>query len=377
MEQVLARILIIASLGESLSLFRGDLIRDWIAAGHVVFAAAPGEEAAADMTKLGARFRSIPMRRTGLNPFQDLSLVAALIRLIRKLRPDFVFLYTIKPVIYGSLAARLRPRSRVFSMITGAGYFFTDPSGWRRRLRGLVVLLYRVALSRNEKVFFQNRDDAHEFACMHIVDRERVVMINGSGVDTDAFACLPASRDPVVFLLIARLLREKGIVEYIEAAAIVKKRYPRAVFRMVGWQLEKGPSAIGEDLIEAWRAEGVVEITGYVDDVRPHLAAASVYVLPSYREGTPRTVLEAMSMGRPVITTDAPGCRETVDPGVNGLLVPVRDGVSLAEAMQFFLQHPDSIAEMGVQSRRICEQKYDVRKVNREINRAMGLRPAD
>lgn len=369
----MARILIIAGLDVSLVLFRRELIQDWVTSGHTVIAAAPGYGVVSEMTGLGVSYRSIPLRRAGLNPLQDAWLLGSLIRLLHEVKPDYMFVYTIKPVIYGSLAALFWRRCRVYSMITGLGYVFLATGNRQKLLQKAVIGLYKAALRRNDKVFFQNRDDVAEFIQRRIISEDKVVLVRGSGVNIDHYSYQPPPTGPVTFLLISRLLREKGVCEYIEAAKIVKAKYPQAVFRLIGWELEEGPSALSMTSIAARCGEDVVEIYGHTADVRPQLAAASVYVLPSYREGTPRSVLEAMATGRPVITTDAPGCRETVVSGVNGYLVPIQDSQALAEAMELFLRYPEQIAGMGAQSRRICEEKFDVVKVNRTINCTMGL----
>ncbi len=369
----MSKILIIASLSSSLLRFRGDLIREWLALKHAVLAAAPGLEAEEELLRIGVKYRRLTMNRAGLNPFKDFLLFCKLSRLIRIERPDYLFLYTIKPVIYASLAAYLKPECRVFSMISGLGYIFTESVGTDQLLKKIASLLYKFALRRNEKVFFQNRDDAEEFIALGLVDSDKTVLVNGSGVNIDYYRQVPLPEGQPVFLLIARYLKEKGFTEYIEAAKLVKLAYPEVVFKIVGWQIEGSPSVIDANQIKAWQDLGLVEIYGETSDVRPYIAASSVYVLPSYREGTPRTVLEAMAMGRPIITSDAPGCRETVVEGVNGFLVPIKNAEALAEAMVKFIKKPALMAVMGAESRRIAEEKYDVRKVNEAINKAMGL----
>jgi glycosyltransferase involved in cell wall biosynthesis len=368
----MARIAIVASLGQSLIRFRGDLIDSWLKDGHTVMAAAPDNDVEKDLTLKGVDFFKIPLERTGLNPVKDLLLWLSLIRLFCSLKPDFVFLYTIKPVIYGSLAAFLKPGCQVFSMITGLGYVFSDVDN-KKWLLKLTTSLYRIALVRNKKVFFQNPDDLKLFKELKLVAARKCLLVNGSGVNLEYYEPAVLPTGVPVFLMIGRLLKEKGFEEFIEAARIVKQKYPETVFRMIAWQLEGSPSVITGERLEEWNNEGIVEIFGETEDVRPFLAGASVYVLPSYREGTPRTVLEAMAMGRAIITTDVPGCRETVVDGVNGFLVPVRDSKSLAEAMERFIVEPELTAKMGKASRRIAEEKYDVHQVNTIINEAMKL----
>jgi glycosyltransferase involved in cell wall biosynthesis len=368
----MVKILIIAGFGKSLLNFRSELINSWVAAGYRVLAAAPGWEAEAELKQKGVCYESIPLKRASLNPVKDLLLLLHLIRFYKRTRPDYLFLYTAKPVIYGSLAAVFSRRCRVFSMVTGLGFVFTEENKalW---LRWLTVWLYRVALKRNEKVFFQNPDDRNLFVRLKIIEATMTILVSGSGVNLEYYKQVALPSGPPVFLIIARLLKEKGFIEFVEAARLVKCKHPVAQFKMIAWQLEGGPSVISDEQIRQWREEGVVEIFGETDNVRPFLADACVYVLPSYREGTPRTVLEAMAVGRAIITTDAPGCRETVVEGVNGFLVPVRDSRALAAAMERFIAEPELIVQMGKASRRIAEEKYDVHKVNQVINKSMGL----
>ncbi|MGB2059687.1 MAG: glycosyltransferase family 4 protein, partial [Alcanivorax sp.] len=297
----------------------------------------------------------------------------ALRKLVGEIRADYVLGYTIKPVIYGTLAAWLGGVRHRFALITGLGYAFTgEATGLRKVLRMLIQKLYRFSLSRNHLVFFQNPDDESLFRQLNLLKPaipSRVV--NGSGVDLAEFAMSPLPESPA-FLLIARLLGDKGIREYVQAAALVKAQYPDAVFRLVGW-IDDNPDAICQQELVEWEASGTVEFLGKLADVRPAIADSSVYVLPSYREGTPRTVLEAMAMGRAVITTDAPGCRETVEDGDNGYLVPVQDVTSLANAMIKLIVSPDRVSTMGARSRQIAEEKYDVHKVNAVMLKEMGL----
>jgi glycosyltransferase involved in cell wall biosynthesis len=367
---------VLGSFAESLISFRGALLQDLIRRGHRVVACAPAAPATvvASLAAMGVAYRDVPIRRTGLRPDQDLYALCALTALFRKLRPDIVLGYTIKPVTYGLLAARLAGVPQRFAMITGLGYTFIG-AGLKARLASAAARqFYRLSLRGAERIFFQNPDDLALFQRLRLLrSPEQAVMINGSGVDVDAFRPAALPQDEVSFLLIARLLRDKGIREYVEAARQVRAKRPRTSFRLVGRLDEGNPAAISAQELSAWEAEGVVRYLGRLDDVRPALAATSVYVLPSYREGTPRTVLEAMAMGRPIVTTDAPGCRETVRHGVNGYLVPVRDADALALAMARFVAEPHLIPAMGRESRRLAEEKYDVHKVNRVIVQAMGL----
>lgn len=373
------RIFILASLPSSLSNFRGALIESLLAAGHDVYTGAPGllEDSAtcAWLRARGVRYNDVPLSRTGLSVTGDLRALMALRRMMREIGPDLVLAYTIKPVIWGMIAAWLARVPRRVALITGLGYAFVgEARGKRAMIRWLVSKLYSIALRRTSLVFFQNPDDRDDFRRWGILPaRTRAILVKGSGVDTTAFAEAPIpERPPLRFLLIARLLRDKGVQEYVNAARIIRMTHPEAECHLVG-PIDTNPDAIRETEVRAWQDAGYMIWHGAQSDVRPSIVASHVYVLPSYREGTPRSVLEAMSMGRPIITTDAPGCRETVEDGVNGFLVPVRDAEALADAMRKFIEAPELISQMGAQSRRIAEEKYDVRKVNAKMMEAMGL----
>ncbi len=367
------RVVVFGGYADSLINFRGPMLRAMAAKGHHVTAIAPAAspKVVAALAGMGVAYRDVPLSRTGLNPLADLWTLLQLYRLFRELRPDALLSYTIKPVIYGSLAARFAGVPAIYSMITGLGYAFG--AGRRSWVTQLAKNLYRAAIRRNRKVFFQNPDDRDFFAGEGILARDdQPILINGSGVDLQRFVHVPFGGGASPFLLIGRLIRDKGIVEYVEAARLVKSRHPSVEFRLLG-PLDSNPSAISAEEVRAWENEGVIAYLGETSDVRPALHECAVYVLPSYAEGTPRTVLEAMATGRAVITTDAPGCRETVIDGMNGFLVPPRDAAALAEAMERMIASPGLVQQMGAAGRRMAEEKYDVVKVNAVILAAMGL----
>lgn len=368
--------LLIASFPDSLILFRGSLIDALLNNGIDVHVAAPdiGPDSTVRRALEAKRVtvHEISLRRTGMNPAADLKTTWGLYRLMRKIRPDVVLSYTIKPVIYGSLAAWMALVPQRYALITGLGYTFIS-EGERGSLLRLVRRLYSFSLRRVHNVVFQNPDDEALFRELGIMSPlTPSCVVNGSGVDIADYPDSPLPKSEVCFLLIARLLGDKGIREYIEAARQVRAKFPQAAFLLVGW-IDANPNSITQHELDTWIEEGVVEFLGRLDDVRPAIANASVYVLPSYREGTPRTVLEAMAMGRAVITTDAPGCRETVIDGHNGYLVPVKSVDMLAAVMCRFIEQPELIALMGRRSRELAEQKYDVNKVNYTLMQAMGL----
>jgi glycosyltransferase involved in cell wall biosynthesis len=369
--------LLIASFPDSLIKFRGPLVKALLAHGLDVHVAAPdlsgAEEIRSKLAVLGVTLHEIGLKRTGTNPVADLGTVAELYRLMRSIRPDYVLGYTIKPVIYGSLAGLLAGVPNRFSLVTGLGYTFTgEASGKRGLLRKLIQRLYRLGLAKSRKVFFQNPDDEELFRKLGLLPGAvPSCVVNGSGVDVADYSVAPLPDRPT-FLLIARLLGDKGVREYAGAARLVKAQYPQVSFKLVGW-IDDNPDAIGQNELDEWVNTGTLEFLGKLADVRPAIAGCNVYVLPSYREGTPRTVLEAMAMGRPVITTDAPGCRETVIDGDNGFLVPVHAVDELARAMIRFIDAPALIAHMGLRSRKVAEEKYDVNKVNEFMLGEMGI----
>src|SRR5690554_2718617 len=374
------RILVIAGFHRSLIDFRGPLIKALCDAGLEVHAAAPeltmNSAVVEKLQQLGVSCHDVSLQRAGINPVSDLRGMWGLFRVMRKIRPDAVLGYTIKPVIYGTLAAWLVRVPRRFALITGLGYAFTgEATGKRKLIQQMARRLYASALGRAERVFFQNPDDEALFRELNLVPaRVPSTVVNGSGIDLSQFEPAPLPKDQTVFLLIARLLGDKGIREYVAAAQEIRKRHPEVVFRLVG-AVDKNPDSVRPEEVERWQQDGTVEYLGRLDDVRPAIEGCSVYVLPSYREGTPHTVLEAMAMGRAVITTDAPGCRETVVDGDNGFLVPVKSVNELVEAIQRFIDNPELVAEMGERSRQVAEDKYDVHKVNQVMLGAMGINP--
>ena len=385
------KILIIGGIARSLVNFRGPLIREMRAAGHEVAACAgeSDEVAAQTLHQWGVEFFPIRLARTGMSPLGDFQTFLDIAVLMRRIRPDVVMAYTIKPVIWGGLAARVTGVSSVYSLITGLGYAFMEKRDARQRLAARVASsLYRRSLRYSRKVFFQNPDDLELFVHRRLVQLEQSRLLNGSGVDLSHFARSPLPAFPI-FLLIGRMLADKGIREYVEATRSLRVNGWLHRALLVG-ATDPNPSSVSQGEIHEWSKEGVVDYRGELADVRPVLAECSVYVLPSYyREGTPRTVLEAMAMGRSIITTDAPGCRETVRltlkgleqrrrgeavmEGENGFLVRPRNAAAVATAMRMFIDNPALISVMGQRSREIAEEKYDVHKVNAVMLESMGL----
>lgn len=370
----MAHVVLIGGLAESLTNFRGDLIRSLVDAGHRVtaMAATSSAEQIQAIESLGASFRAFPIQRNGLNPWKDLQTLLALRKTIRHLCPDVVLSYTIKPVIWGGIALADMERIRYYALITGLGFAFHGEGSLRKLLTSVVSGLYRSALARATNVIFQNTDNRDLFISREIVPASKCNVVLGSGVNVSSFCVEAFPESAPVFLLIARLLGAKGLREYADAARMVKKRYPEAIFQLVG-PADPSPDGVSLQDVNGWHSEGVVEYLGPASDVRPFIAGCHVYVLPSYHEGMPRTVLEAMAMGRPILTTDVPGCRETVVPGENGYLVPMADADALAERMIWFLDNRGQWLKMGKASRHMAEELFDVHKVNAEMLNIMKL----
>lgn len=368
------KVVVLGGVPTSLINFRGNLLRALSQQGHEVIACSTPAppDIVETLGMLGAKFKPIPVERAGLNPFSDLKLCFAIVNLIKTERPNVILAYTAKPVIFGGIAARLTGTGNFYAMITGLGYAFGLQTFKQRFIGFLVRLLYRIALTESKRVFFQNPDDEIFFYKYKLIStRANAVRINGSGVDLDQFQPTKLPSKPI-FSLLARLLADKGLREFYTAAKFLKQKYPHARFLLAG-SLDVNPMSVKKEELKGWIDEGVIEYRGSLQDVRPFFSETMVYVLPSYREGTPRSVLEAMAMGRPIITTDAPGCRETVIDSENGFLVPVKSVEALVAAMERFIKEPDLAARMGKRSREIAEERYDVHKVNAVMIREMGL----
>ena len=363
------KIALVANSAFTVLNFRKELIIEMLRRGYVVLVVCPrtcnlmnGADIEAEITKVGARFVPVEMDRNSTNPFKDIAYFWRLFKVFKRESPSYVLNYTIKPAIFSSLAARAAGVRFIFSNITGLGYAFSY-SGIKGRAINIVVLgLYKMSLRFNKFVFFQNPDDKMIFVSKRLVDERSTVVLNGSGVDTKKFLRASGLPSNCSFIFIGRLLRDKGIFEYIDAAKRLKSRFQSIKFTIVG-QLDNNQESLSESELESLVASGTIEYLGSVRDVIPLLEDHQVFVLPSYREGTPRAILEAMSMSMPIITTDAPGCRETVQDGWNGFLVPVGDADLLFEAMCKFAVSPGLASLMGSRSRVIATERYEVKSV--------------
>jgi len=352
--------------------FRGELIKRIIESGYQVFVTGPDKTDVEKIEELGAEFVEIPMNKNGTNIFADIKYCKALFHTIKKIKPDVILGYTIKPVVYGTIAGWLGGVKNINCLITGGGYTFTSTSFKAKVLGTIVRTLYKFALKHSTHVIFQNDDDKNEFIGCKLVKEEKCNVVNGSGVDMAHFNKVPYPNE-ICFFMLSRLLKSKGVTEYLEAAKKVKGMYPDVKFALLGKYEDKMQDAISKEYVEDLIQKGIIERFEETSDVRPYYEKCSVYVLPSYREGTPRTVLEAMAMGRPIITTDANGCRSTVVDGKTGFLVPVKDVDAVADKMIYFIENPEQIKIMGEASNEYCADTFDVIKVNSDMLKYMNM----
>lgn len=366
-------IVVLSSHTPSLFWFRIEMMQEFIRRGYTVYALGNEEEALwADRFKeKGVIYEQIPVRRNGLNPLQDRQTLKGIRKKLRRIKPVKIFAYQAKTVIYGAMAANSLGITEVYPLIAGMGTIFISDDLKSRLIRVVMTFLYKRAMKACPAVFFQNRDDEEIFRRLKIVTSQKVVLLHGSGVNTERFAVSELPEKPS-FICISRLIRSKGVYEYLEACRLIRKEYPDARCLLVG-PYDTNPSALKPEELAPFTDGGIVEYFGEQEDVRPYIAQACVSVLPSYREGTPKVNLEAMACGRAVITTDAPGCRETVVDGENGFLVPVGDVDALYRKMKYFIDNPVAARAMGLKGRKMVEEIFDVAKVNETICKTMGI----
>ncbi len=362
------KIILVSRCSWTLYNFRAGLMRTLVEKGYtLVSAGATGDGFDKKINALGIPFIPLPIKRKSINPLGDIKLIFELFKLYRKERPDIVHHFTIKPVIYGSIAARLAKVPKIVNTITGLGFVFADETNVM--LKRIVEILYRISLAFARWNFFLNRDDLKLFFLRRLVDSKTSVLIPGEGVDTNFFSPVDQNRlGPVTFLMISRILKDKGVYEFIEAARIIKKNKKNTVFWMAGERDDRNPNVVPLKDIEKWESEGIVSWLGKVKDVRPIISESDVIVLPSYyREGVPKSLLEGAAMEKPLITTKAVGCCETVEDGVTGLLIPVKDPEALAGAMNTLIEHPEMRIRMGKEGRRKMKREFEEKDVIRKI----------
>ena len=364
-------IIIVSNSASNLISFRGQLIKELVDKNFQVLIIIPKIDFSNDfeneVLKLGAKILTIPLDRAGLNPFYDFLTYLALKSCFKKYKPDIVLSFTSKPSIYSGLAIGKNSKIKFFPILTGLGYGFTQKFGLKRKLINFILKkLYKLSFRFSAAVIFQNPDDELTFDNLNITTGKKTFILNGSGVDLKFYypTSLPSKS---IFLMLSRLVADKGVIEYCEAAKEIRAKFPDVIFQLAG-SFDPNPSGLKYDQLKPFIDAKDIEYLGYINDARKVLSGCRYYVLPSYREGTPRSVLEAMSMGRPVITTNVAGCKETVLNEINGLLIPAMDKNSLVLAIQKMLKMDDrKIIEMGQESIKLVREKYDVRKVNQHI----------
>lgn len=374
------KIVFITTVASSIYGFRQPLIAELQKQGHQIFAFV-SEYNQSELDKIQSMgVIAIPyqLNRGGLNPFADILATYKLAKQLKKIHPVLVFSYFSKPVIFGTIAAKLAKVPKIFAMLEGLGYTFTEqPEGLvpkTKIIRRIQLLLYRLSLPLVEKIIFLNPDDPKDLLEKYNIKVKQVEILGGIGLNLADYPYQPILQtDNIRFLFIGRLLKEKGIHEFIQAVKTVKAQYPNTVFTVLGAIDNMNLGALSQQELDNYIQSGLIEYPGHVSDVNEWIAKSHVFVLPSYREGVPRSTQEVMAIGRAVITTDVPGCRETVEQGVNGFLVPAWDSEKLAEKMIYFIENPEQIVVMGGKSHQIAKDKFDVGKVNQKLISILGV----
>jgi glycosyltransferase involved in cell wall biosynthesis len=361
------RIAIVINTSWNIYNFRKGLIKELLKQGHQVVAIAPPDKYSPLLKELGCNFIPVKLDNKGVNPFKDLIFFLHIFRIYRFLKPDVIFHYTIKPNVYGTLAATLRGIPSI-NNVSGLGTVFLRKN-WASNV---AFFLYRLTFNYPKKVFFQNYHDRDLFVKQKLVQASVTDILPGSGIDLDHFKPVTFNRNKhFTFLVVARLLYDKGIIEFAEAARKIKSQGHQATFQLLGF-LDTSEGGVKPHELDTWIKEGIVEFLGQTDDVRPAMGAADCIVLPSYREGTPRSLLEAGGLGKPIIATNVPGCTEVVTEGLNGFLCNPRDAGDLADKMlKMMFLSDDKLAQMGRKSRSEVEKKFDEKEVIQKYQQAL------
>ena len=355
----MAKILLFANTDWYLYNFRLALAKELRKQGHKVILLSPPGQFHERLQENDFQWIPFPLSRQGINPFSEIRTLLRLIKLYREVKPDLVHHFTIKPVIYGSLAARLLNVSGIINSITGLGHIFIDPGFVARILRALAKWLYHYSL-RDTQVIFENPTDCDTFLLNKLIKSEQSHLILGTGVDVKKFQPIQKTNEIPIILFSSRLLTTKGLVEYIEAIAILKQKGMIARFAVAGTPDPGNPASISEAQLNLWKKSDLAEWWGWLDDMPSALAKTDIFCLPSYREGIPNALLEACASGLPIVTTDVPGCRDVVQHGVNGLLVPPRDANALARALEVLLISPDRRITMGTAGRQLALNRFSL-----------------
>ncbi|OCL91216.1 glycosyltransferase family 4 protein [Aliarcobacter thereius] len=373
------KIALIGTVAQSAILFRKDMIIALKEKNHEVFVFCTDftPDSKKQIESLGAVAIDYTLNRAGLNPFKDIKDTLNLSKKLKELKIDISFSYFVKPVIFGTIASKLAGVKKRFAMLEGLGYVFTDlPNGVSRKqkfLRFVQVLLYKISMPLLDKIIFLNPDDPKDLIEKYKIKVKKVEVLGAIGLNLDEYSYTKAPKDKIRFIFIGRLLAEKGIFEYMKAAKILKKDFTEVEFVVLGGLDEQNPGGLKKEELEELLKENIIIYPGFVKDVNKYIENSSVFLLPSYREGVPRSTQEAMAIGRAVITTDVPGCRETVIDGLNGFLIPPFKEVELANAMKKFIENPKLIEQMGDESYKIAKDKFDAKKVNEKLIKVLEI----
>lgn len=363
------KIIIISSLTSSLVNFRFDLLKELVEHGYEVVGLGPEKDSDTieTLNSIGVRFRIFSLERNGFNPIKDINTIRELRKIYKEEKPDFILPYTVKPVVYSNIA-KIGSNIKSLNWITGLGFYGLESKTFRDKIsKSIMTFLYKLSFKKNDIVVFQNNDDLMYFKDKGIL-KYRNTITPGSGINIEKYSYSLPQTEVIKFIFVGRLIKAKGIDVFIKAAEILKDKYKNIEFTVVGAVDEGNPEAIQKEEYELLRKKGFVNFTGHVNNVIDYVRESSVFVLPSiYREGIPRSILEAMALGRAIITTDNVGCRETVIKDYNGILIKKNNVSNLIEAMEFFCKNQDLIIEYGKNSRLLAESKFDVKIVNNII----------
>jgi len=351
--------------------FRGDFARELVKRGNEVEALVPvlNSSEKASMDSLGIKYTNINLARTNMSPVKIIKEFFRVRRHIKQINPDIIFNYTAKPFLLGSIAAKLLKVKKIYSMLPGLGFIFIGNSLKKKLLRLIVCILYKISFACNNRAFVLNKDDHNELIQRKLITEKKLVMIRGEGVDLEHYSDDNENKNitPPVFLFVGRLIREKGINDFVKAAEIIKKEHPEIEFRVAG-NVDKNPSSITLEELKELSRNKTINYIGFINDIREEFKKSSVFVLPSYyREGLPRSTMEALSMKVPVITTINPGCRESIEDGTTGYLTPINKPEVLAQKIEKFIQKPELVNKMGLNARAFAEKHYNVNIINDEI----------
>jgi glycosyltransferase, family 1 len=367
------KIILLNNTAQNILGFRKHLVQFLLAHNYQVYAMATDFTAQTkeEVASLGAIPIDYMFARGGLNPFADLKNMKQLEGIFKRIQPDILLTSFSKPVIFGTLAAKRAKVPKIIAMLEGLGYTFTEqPDGQSLKakiIKQIQVFLYKIALPKADTMIFLNPDDPKDLLDRYHIEVKKREILGAIGLDLNEYKFTNAPTKPISFVFIGRLLREKGIFEFLKAAEQVKKKYPVVVFKVIGSFDSENPGALKQGELQYYIESNIIEYPGFVTNIKDWIRESSVFVLPSYREGVPRSTQEAMAMGRAVITTDVPGCRETVVEGKNGFLIPKWDVTALAKAMEYFIENPEEINRMGEESHKIASEKFDGEKVNQKL----------